>query len=82
VPYHCREHGAHVLQGMHVLLTRGQVLEGSLDPVSHLACLLAAVREPGLKAAAEGTMLSFECFSAAMPYGHPDGNCWALFQVR
>jgi hypothetical protein len=48
VPYHCREHAAHVLQGMHVILTRGQLLEGSLDPVTHLACLLAAVGEPWL----------------------------------
>ena len=43
-PYHNRVHTADVLQTMHVLLKRGGMQPGYADPLSHMACLLAAVR--------------------------------------
>lgn len=44
VPYHGKPHAAHVLQSMHMLLSTSGLTDGNhVDPVLHLACLLAAV---------------------------------------
>ena len=42
-PYHNCTHAADVLQTMHVLLHRGGLVPGYADPLSLLACYLAAI---------------------------------------
>lgn len=42
-PYHSRTHAADVLQTLHVILTQGGLTPGYADPLTHLACYLAAV---------------------------------------
>jgi len=42
-PYHNKIHAADVLQTMQVILKRGGMLPGYADPLTHMACLLAAV---------------------------------------
>lgn len=44
-PYHNRTHAADVLQTMHMLLRRGGLTPGYADPLTQVACLLAAVSE-------------------------------------
>jgi hypothetical protein len=44
-PYHNCIHASDVLQTMHVLLRRGGLVPGYVDPVTHMACLLAAVSQ-------------------------------------
>jgi hypothetical protein len=41
-PYHNKTHAADVLQTMHVLLLRSGMVGAYADPLTHLACLLAA----------------------------------------
>lgn len=41
-PYHNRTHAADVLQTMHALLTRGGLVPHYADPLTQLACYLAA----------------------------------------
>ncbi len=43
-PYHNKVHAADVVQSMHIILKRGGLVPGYADPLTHLACLLAAVR--------------------------------------
>ncbi len=50
VPYHCAEHGASVMQFMHMELTQGGLLElGYADPLAHLACLIGAAAHGALR---------------------------------
>lgn len=42
-PYHNRTHASDVLQTMHVIVTRSGLLPHYADPLTHLACYLAAV---------------------------------------
>ena len=42
-PYHNRTHAADVLQTMHVILHRGGLVPGYADPITLLACYLAAI---------------------------------------
>ena len=42
-PYHNRTHAADVLHTLHVLLHRGGLVPGYADPMSLLACYLAAI---------------------------------------
>ncbi len=43
-PQHNKTHAADVLQTLHVLLLQGGLVgSGYCDPLTHLACLLAAV---------------------------------------
>ena len=42
-PYHNRTHAADVLQTLHVLLHRGGLVPGYADPITLLACYLAAI---------------------------------------
>ncbi len=41
-PYHCRIHAADVLQTFHVIITRGGFTHAYVDPIRHLACIIAA----------------------------------------
>ncbi len=41
-PYHNKTHAADVLQTMHVILQRSGMIGPYADPLTHLACLLAA----------------------------------------
>ncbi|KAL6763789.1 3'5'-cyclic nucleotide phosphodiesterase [Haematococcus lacustris] len=42
-PYHNKTHAADVLQTFHLILRRGGLIPGYVDPLTHVACLLAAV---------------------------------------
>lgn len=42
-PYHNSTHAADVLQTMHVLLHRGGLVPGYADPMTLMACYLAAI---------------------------------------
>ena len=46
-PYHNAVHAADVLQGVHLILSQGQLLPEHADPLTHLACYVAAVSLPG-----------------------------------
>lgn len=43
-PYHNKTHASYVLQTMHVLIHRGGMIPGYVDPLTHVGCYLAAVR--------------------------------------
>ncbi|KAG2443397.1 hypothetical protein HXX76_001757 [Chlamydomonas incerta] len=42
-PYHSKTHAADVLQSLHVLIHRGGLAPGYVDPLSLMACYLAAI---------------------------------------
>ncbi|KAL6764769.1 3'5'-cyclic nucleotide phosphodiesterase [Haematococcus lacustris] len=42
-PYHSKTHAADVLQTYNLILKRGGLIPGYVDPLTHVACLLAAV---------------------------------------
>ncbi|GFH30816.1 phosphodiesterase, partial [Haematococcus lacustris] len=41
-PYHSKTHAADVLQTYNLILKRGGLIPGYVDPLTHVACLLAA----------------------------------------
>lgn len=53
-PYHNATHAAGVVHMMHMLLVHGSLLGGYADPLAHMACIIAAVRQPRISLPAAG----------------------------
>ncbi len=71
-PYHNKTHAADVMQTMHVLLQRSGMIGSYTEPLTHLACLLAAAGEG--RALAPPTAAAHpdinSCTTAAYATGH------------